>query len=637
MNSILSHIRRSLSLKLSFGILLLAILIFVTSLGVLFMQSRYNIKNVAKERAVSVLNTTMQRVTRYLETVEVATEVNEWLVRERMHPDSLLAFSARIVLFNGNVSGCSITTEPNFFPQYGRYFSAYTIRQGDSLVTVREEEYEYFEKGWYATPRRLGRACWIDPFYDSNEGTLSAKDMIASYCKPLYADDGRLMGVIATDLSLKQLSAVINTEKPYPNAYFVMLGEDGHYYVHPDTTLLVNHTIFGGDGESMSTELIALGHEMTAGETGQSEVTVRGKRCIVSYSRVPGTRWSLALVCPEGDVLKGYYSLTYVILPLLAVGLLLILLFCRSIVAHAIRPISRLLEQSQQIADGSCEERIPHTGREDAVGQLQNSFATMQESLDRHIGDIEQMNAEDERRNKELAEANRLAEEAGRQKTAFIQDVTHQIRTPLNIIMGFAQVFRDSGADMTAEDAVSITDMMKHNVMTLSRMVLMLYDSSDTGTSEEMKCERRDQVPVNQLSRDCIEHTYLHFPRLHVTFDTCVPDSLTIQTNWLYLMRSIRELLYNAAKYSDGENVKLTVSETADRVLFTFEDTGTGIAEEYRELMFEPFTKVNELSEGLGLGLPLSKRHFRNLGGDLVYDSSYTVGCRLIAELPKDN
>jgi signal transduction histidine kinase len=51
--------------------------------------------------------------------------------------------------------------------------------------------------------------------------------------------------------------------------------------------------------------------------------------------------------------------------------------------------------------------------------------------------------------------------------------------------------------------------------------------------------------------------------------------------------------------------------------------------------MFESFTKVNDLSEGLGLGLPLAKRHMRNLGGDLILDEKYKDGCRFIIELPK--
>ena len=99
-------------------------------------------------------------------------------------------------------------------------------------------------------------------------------------------------------------------------------------------------------------------------------------------------------------------------------------------------------------------------------------------------------------------------------------------------------------------------------------------------------------------------------------------------------MRSLREILYNAAKYSDGQHVSLRISHTENTILFIFEDTGPGIAEEYLEQVFVPFSKVNDLSEGLGLGLALAKRHVENLGGTLTLDTSYHEGCRIIIELP---
>jgi signal transduction histidine kinase len=65
------------------------------------------------------------------------------------------------------------------------------------------------------------------------------------------------------------------------------------------------------------------------------------------------------------------------------------------------------------------------------------------------------------------------------------------------------------------------------------------------------------------------------------------------------------------------------------------EDTGPGIAEEEISHLFEMFTKTNYLSEGLGIGLPLSKRHIQNLGGNLFLDTKYQGGCRFIIELAK--
>lgn len=258
----------------------------------------------------------------------------------------------------------------------------------------------------------------------------------------------------------------------------------------------------------------------------------------------------------------------------------------------------------------------------------------MQDSLKRHVDDIQKMNDEMAQRNEELQRASLLVEKSDRQKTVFIQNMTHQIRTPLNIIMGFAQVLRDDVEDMPAEEVSKMTAMMEHNAMTLNRMVLMLYDSSDTGISEEMNSQEYEYVSCNELARDCIESTRLHFPYLPIAFETELPDTLCIHTNRLYLMRSLREILYNSAKYSDGQHVSLHISATDTLVRFVFEDTGPGIDESYFGEMFVPFTKVNDLSEGLGLGLPLSKRHIINLGGNLTLDPHYRGGCRFIVELP---
>ena len=173
MRNILRHIRQTLSTKLSLDILFMATLIFVVSLGLFYLQSKRMVRIEAMNRANSVLNTTLHRVSCYMNTIETATNTNDWLVLENLQPDSLLAYTRRIVFLNRHVAGCSITTEPNTFPQYGRDFSAYSVREGDSVTTVREGEYDYYEKVWYKTPKMLGRACWVDPFDDYNEGTLS--------------------------------------------------------------------------------------------------------------------------------------------------------------------------------------------------------------------------------------------------------------------------------------------------------------------------------------------------------------------------------------------------------------------------------------------------------------------------------
>ena len=553
MGKLTNKIRRSIATKLSLGIVLMAIPVFVICVGLLFVQSLYNLKKETDGRAASTLKAMELRKASFMSTVETATNSSDWLIKEFMQPDLLLELTRRVVMLNANVDGCSITLEPDVLPQAGRYFSAYSVRKGDSVVTVREGSYDYYEKIRYSTPKKMGQACWVGPYDDYNEGTLSASEHVTSYCKPLYDDNGKLLGVIATDLSAKRLAETVDEERAY----------------------------------------------------AESKVNI-----------------------------SRYYRLAGLIIVLILLGLLLILFFTRQIVGFAIRPVRNLLVQTQRMAEGDYSQQIAYSTKGNVVSRLQNSFARMQSSLNQHISEIQQVNEETAKRNDELAHAKKLVEKAIHQKTAFVQDISHQIRTPLNIVMGFSQVLRDCGDELPHEEVKQLTALMNRNVKLLNRMVLMLLDSSDVGLSEEMKSLKEEHILVNKMARDCISNVYAQFPDSSIAFATSISDQFSLHTNKLYLVRSLCELLYNAAKFSDGKHIILRVAKIGKMLRFVVEDKGPGIDKAYMNQMFVPFTKVNNLSEGLGLGLPLTKRHAENLGGDLKIDTSYIEGCRIILDLP---
>ncbi|MBQ9357343.1 MAG: histidine kinase [Prevotella sp.] len=639
-------IRTSLSRKLSLAITLLAVPIFIISLGLLFTQSRKMIRSEAEGRAAATLNATMQRLYSYITTIQTATNANSWLVTENLQPDSILNLTRAIVAMNSHIDGCSISMEPDFFPSIGRYYSAYTIREEhesfmtDSLTTVVERSYDYFSKVWYRTPRQLNAPCWVEYFDDANTLKVVLNGMIASYGMPIHLDNGNTVAVISTGVSLKRLSEIVSQEKPYPNSYYIMINGEGRYIIHPDSSRLFNETIFSGADMQQHPDIIALGHDMTSGGQGIMSMEIDGVPSIVTYQPVPGTSWSMALVCADSDILHGYHRMTYLLIPLIFFGLLFILLLCRRTVNHATRPLSQLLQKTQEIASGNMEVHIRRSKRQDAVGCLQNSFASMLQRLNFHMGSVRYTSEQARHRNEELANATQMAEEADRQKTIFIQNVTHQIRTPLNIIMGFAQVLGGhTGEEFDDEETKTIAQTMMHNAILLKRLVLMLFDSSETGLSEELKTRRLQTVSCNELANQCIADMTIQNTKAVINFHSEIADDFCINTSRLYMTRSIRELIYNAIKYSDGRNIWLRVvagepKESPKTIRFIVEDTGKGIDKADCEKIFKFFTKVDDLSEGLGLGLPLAKRHVQNLGGDLTLDPDYHDGCRFIIELP---
>ena len=626
-----------LSTRLAIVILVLAAPLFITTIGALFLEARQVIRHKAVGRAKSALNASMQRLDRSLLAVQTATEAYSWVLEEQLHPDSFLTLSHKVVALNPHIDGCSVSAEPYLFPEKGRHYSVYTVREPDSVRTVVEEKYEYFQKTWYKLPYDLNEPCWEIYFDEADSLELTIDGMLASYGKPLHNAKNEIVGVISTDLSLLKLTKIINEERPYPNSYFVMLDSDGRYVVHPDTTRLFKKTIFDDADPRTNQDLIALGHQMTAGKEGGMPIYIDGKGYLVCYQPVPGTDWSLAIVCPDNDILKNYYMLSNIVIPLLIIGLLIIVLLCYRAVSQAFSSIRQLLLKTRMIAEGNMEVFIGHSNRIDDVGRLQNSFAAMLQALQFHIGIVRYITEKLQQRNKELEEATKRAQEANQQKTTFIQNVSHQIRTPLNIVMGFSQVLHDAIKQREAlpdEEMKSVTSTMDHQAKLLYRLVTMLFDSSDTGFSEELKTHQFDIVKCNDVAREAIEYLKEHYPEAETEFVSEVADDFSLQTSQLYLLRCLRELLYNSAKYSDGKHILLQITTTGHTIRYVVEDKGKGIPEADRDLMFKFFTKVDDLSEGLGLGLPLAKRHALNLGGDLWLDDTYHEGCRFILEIP---
>ena len=592
----MSRISRSLTAKITVGIIAVGLSLYMVVAGLLFLQSRYMIRKEAHERAASVLTTAMQQVRNHMNLVETAANSNMWLADERFEPDSLVGLAGDIVRHNRHTYGCTIAVEPGLLSHNGRYFSVQARMEGDSVVTERENDYDYFKDAWYNMPMTSGRGSWV----------VASDSTQAVYSRPFK--QGIPVGVVATSMSFRKMADLIySVDYPYPNVSFVILGSDGQYLLTPD-------------------------------ETAQPEQTGWHYRI---ERPIEGTDWRLVMICPASEVLASYYKMAVLVVIFDILALLLIALLAWWGVRRALAPIGSLVAMSDLIAAGHYECTVPKTQREDAVGRMQNSFAAMQQSLMDNVGRIKRKTERSIRHNQKLVRAMQMEKEALKRKNVFLQNVMHQMRTPLNIILGFGQVLMTekqknaagTGEEMDDEELKGITSRMKHNAVHLNRMVMMLFDSSDTGTAEEQKLCREDLVSCNAVVRECIDFTKEHFPDMPIEFITELPDSTMILTNHLFLMRTIRELIYNAAKYSDGTSIRVIVTETDTTVLFVIEDKGPGLP---ANMDYEFFTKQDDLSEGLGLGLPLTKRHAMSLGGDLLYDDTYHEGCRFVITIPKE-
>ena len=384
-------INRSLSTRLSLWIVFFAAIIFVFAVGFMFTESRSAIQQEATNRAMQVLDNTVQRVNNILTKVEVATSNIDWLPARHLDaPDSMFVYSRRILENNPDLYGCSIAFEPNYFKDKGRYFSAYSCNEKDTITTIQEgsEQYEYFTMEWYQLPKLLDRPCWTEPYADYDIEDKVSPDMIISYCKPIKDKDGKFVGTFSSDLSLSWLSNEASKIKPYPNSYSIMIGRGGTYYVHPDTTKLFYHTIFTETLLKPDTAITRLGHDMQAGKEGIQQITINGENNYVFYKPLGNTGCSIAIVCPESDIFGSYYQMLNSMIAIFVIGLLFMLFVQSRIITEELNPLGELAQYADSIANGKFDEELPEIKRKDEIGILSESFKHMQQSLVKYIDEL---------------------------------------------------------------------------------------------------------------------------------------------------------------------------------------------------------------------------------------------------------
>lgn len=636
MRKVWNKIMQRLSLRLGLAIVLMVTVIFIVSVSSLFTLSKDYVRKRAVMRATQILDNTALRISDIMDEVETVADNMAWYVDGCQDPDSLIRDTREILLNNPHFHSCSISMEPDYFKSYGRYFSIYSVRDADSISTAQygSDDFQYFHLDWYSKPQGLRQGCWIDPYLNTNPQATYQTNVITTYSRPLFDHDGYFIGVIAIDLELKWLSQEVTSVAPYPNSSCIIIGSKGQYLVHPDTLKLINQTIFSDPDPRARSAVDSLGRKMIAGERGVKQLVVDGNDALVLYRPIDKTDWSMAIVCPEDDVFNGYNRLLYSVWLTIFIGLLVIMLFCYQAIRGAIVPLHLLAHQARDIAEGRYSNRLPKISRSDTIGQLQNSFVDMQQSLSDYVSNIQLLNTEMEERNRELLAANEKALEADRKKTAFLQDMMHQIRTPLNIIGGFAQVLRENFHEMPDDESKQILQMMQENTRKIVRINRMLVGySSQKGYIELTK----ETFCCNDLCRETVGNFHLTSPyTVKLRFETTLPDDFTICTDKQRVRLILEELLDNANKFTHQGIITVSCSQPDDKtVAITVSDTGIGIAKADHDLIFGQFAKVDMFTEGVGLGLPLSKRAAQRIGGDLVLDSTYKEGASFILTIPR--
>ena len=493
-------ITKTLSVRISLKVVSAVATLLAVALFIMFHFSRKAIKAEARQKAEETLEGVVRQVDNVLLSVEQSAGNIYWdLLTHLNESERMFLYSRKMVETNPYVAGCAIAFEPDYYKERGRYFMAYVHHVNkDKLETVSSEIIQaetfgnvpYPEQIWYSKPVETGRPCWINPLKnDQAEG-----EAIITFSLPIYAQGGKVIGVLAVDLSLSLLSDIVLSAKPSPNSYATLLGSDGSYIVHPDSEKVLHKTIYMSDSYQTNKELREAEDAMVAGETGYKHFRLDGTDNYVFYkpfirADVPGrsmerTGWSIGIIYPEDDIFGDYNQLLYMVIAIALVGLVLLMTGCQMITHRCLLPLRMLAKSSQRIAEGHYDEPVPDSHQWDEVGRLQDHFQQMQQALSVHIGELERLTTELRERNVVLAGAYEQAKDADRVKTAFLHNMTDQMIKPVSVIQSSVNMLCEHRQDMDQQEANKTEETIQEQGKIVTKLLNDLLDVSQEKMEE---------------------------------------------------------------------------------------------------------------------------------------------------------
>lgn len=241
------------------------------------------------------------------------------------------------------------------------------------------------------------------------------------------------------------------------------------------------------------------------------------------------------------------------------------------------------------------------------------------------------------KQNEELKIARDKAEESNHLKTAFLNNISHEFRTPLNGILGFASLI--TKPDLQSRQRQLYSEQITQSSERLLDIVTDIVEIARVQSNSTVL--NLSPVNIRHLIYESIKNVQSKIGSKNIDFRVFIPDDLDIslETDEFKISRSIKHLLENAIKFTSEGTVELTTGLVNGNHLFIkVMDTGTGIAEDLQNVIFEPFRQVETLMTrnygGNGVGLPLIKAYMNMLGGTVDLKSTEEVGTTVHLNIP---
>jgi signal transduction histidine kinase len=455
---------------------------------------------------------------------------------------------------------------------------------------------------------------------------------------PLWGAAQSIVGVAAAEADLSFLWEVIGKIHFGSAGYAYLVDEQGNLIAHKDTSLVLKK--------------MNLGHLDKVGEFLRNPARpdraparegrgLMDKTVLATYAPVPDLGWAVILEEPSDAALANVEKLKRYAFVLLTIGLVVGVGVIAWVSNRMIGPIRELHQGAKIIGSGNLDYRVNiKTGDEiewlgeefnKMAGELQVSYATLEQKVKDKTAELEDANSELEQVNSSLVKANKAKDE-------FLSVMSHELRTPLNVVMGYSQMVQDEIlGQINAEQKRALGKVIVRSKELMSMISEILQATSIEAGKMKLDIQ---EVQLTELL-DELRSTYeIPFDK-EVTLEWDYSSELgTTRTDGGKLKHILQNLINNAIKFTDEGRIAVSARYLCESKIVEFKvaDTGTGIQKDLLPSIFEMFRQLDSSATrthgGAGLGLYIVKQYTEALGGNIQVESEVGAGSVFTVTIP---
>ncbi|RLA12279.1 MAG: hypothetical protein DRQ59_07955 [Gammaproteobacteria bacterium] len=409
----------------------------------------------------------------------------------------------------------------------------------------------------------------------------------------------------------------------------VAFGIKGHAAIVDQTGRVIAHPLPGWVKSMKNLSAVSVVQKMINGESGVTRFYSPAVKAdmVAGYNVVPGVGWGVMVPQPESEIYLYADSVSKAILAIAIFGVFIAALLSWWLSGMLSKPMQLLSKAAYSVAEGNLSTRVvsfTKLGLSELL-ELEKSF--------------NQMIANVVSKNTELEKLSHDAIRSSKYKSEFISSMNHELRTPMNSVLGFAQMLELGTEEPLSEAQKSSVEHIIRNGNHLLELINHMLDFNKIEIGE---------LPIDiedVQAREIIDASlYLNQARasqegIEIIDQTIDEDLPLLSTDRTRLIQVLLNLLSNAVKYN-REHGKVTLScqrKATQMLRISVTDTGMGIPLEKQEELFNPFERLGrELGQidGTGIGLSITKKIIELMGGLIGFESQHGKGSTFWVEVP---